>query len=99
RVGGFHRANQSLCFHHPERVFSHKVLRVVNRWHCSRIPEYHSSFMHVLSRRVLTFVLVCCALAACRRQEDAAPPLVTPSVAMARNEASVGSPVEMTYKF
>lgn len=45
------------------------------------------------------FVLVCCALTACRRQEDAAPPLVTPSVTMARSEASVGSPVEMTYKF
>ena len=44
-------------------------------------------------------VLACAAVTACRKQEDTAQPLVTPSVTLARMDAAVGSPVEMTYKF
>jgi hypothetical protein len=38
-------------------------------------------------------------VAACRRAEDTAPPVATPSVTLSRGEAAVGSPIEMRYRF
>lgn len=48
----------------------------------------------------------CCVLAlllisgaACGRTEDTAPAVATPTLALARSEAAVGSPLEMKYRF
>jgi hypothetical protein len=49
--------------------------------------------------RFLTVFLLCTSLIACQRQEDDAAPMVTPAVTLARADATVGSPVEMTYRF
>jgi hypothetical protein len=43
--------------------------------------------------------LLAAALTACQRQDDTAPALVTPTVSLARADAAVGSPIEMTYRF
>jgi hypothetical protein len=43
---------------------------------------------------VLTLVAVSCG-----RSEDAAVPVATPTVALARSEAAIGSPLEMNYRF
>jgi hypothetical protein len=45
------------------------------------------------------FVLLAISLSACGRAEDTAPPVATPSVTLARSAASIGSPLEMTYRF
>src|SRR4051794_31086062 len=70
-----------------------------SRWHCSRIPEYHSTFMRAWSFRVFALLLVSVLAPACRQKADTAPPIVTPSITLERTDASVGSPVEMTYRF
>jgi len=46
----------------------------------------------------LVFVISTLALG-CQRKADTAPPIVTPSITLERSDASVGSPVEMTYRF
>lgn len=47
-------------------------------------------------------VLVLAALvssSACGRPEDTAPPVATPTVALSRTDAPVGSPIDITYRF
>jgi len=43
--------------------------------------------------------LLALACVSCGRREDTAPPVATASVTLARQQASVGSPLEMTYRF
>jgi hypothetical protein len=45
------------------------------------------------------FVLLAISGFACGRAEDTAPPVATPSVTLARSAASIGSPLEVTYRF
>jgi hypothetical protein len=52
--------------------------------------------------RVFAIAVICAILAgsgACRRTEDNAPPVATPSFAANRQRVPLGSPVEVTYKF
>jgi hypothetical protein len=48
-------------------------------------------------------VIVCLLLAAtlggCRQEEPPTPPLATPSVALSRPQAALGSPIDITYRF
>ena len=50
---------------------------------------------------VLRFALVLVAIsaAACGRTQDTEPPVATPTVALARTEAALGTPLEMKYRF
>jgi hypothetical protein len=48
---------------------------------------------------VFTLLLLSVIAPACRQKADTAPPIVTPSITLERSDASVGSPVEMTYRF
>jgi hypothetical protein len=53
--------------------------------------------MSVIARLLLlAFALVAVA---CGETEDTAPPVATPSVTLSRSEATVGSPLDMTYRF
>jgi hypothetical protein len=47
--------------------------------------------------RVALLLLV--TAAACGRKEDTAPPVATPTVTLARQQAAVGSPLDMKYRF
>jgi hypothetical protein len=47
----------------------------------------------------LAIVAFAFAAAACGRSEDTAAPVATPTVTLARREASIGSPLEMKYRF
>jgi hypothetical protein len=55
-----------------------------------------------MSSRVNVFVCAVVALAAasgCSRQQESAPCVATPSVALARDRAAIGSPLTFTYRF
>jgi len=45
------------------------------------------------------YLLAVAALAACGRTQQAEAPVATPSLTLARNDASIGMPIEMTYRF
>jgi hypothetical protein len=47
----------------------------------------------------LAFLLAVVAAAACGRKDDTMPPVATPTVTLARQQAAVGSPLEMKYRF
>ena len=49
--------------------------------------------------RLLPAIVLACGLAACSRGEDTEPPVATPSVTMARPDAAIGSPMDLTYRF
>src|SRR4051812_18687647 len=66
---------------------------------CSRIREYHSTQMRRSSLRLLPLFLLLATVSACQRKADNAAPLVTPTVSLAKGDAAVGSPIEMTYGF
>ena len=52
------------------------------------------------SLRVLVFVVAIGVLAAgCARTQDTDAPVATPAVTVARNDAAVGTPLEMNYRF
>ena len=64
--------------------------------------NYHlEKFMRLkfLSRSAMALVAAGLSLAACGGQEEAAPPVATPSVALNRERAPLGSPIDITYKF
>ena len=44
-------------------------------------------------------LLAASAFSACQASDPAAPPMVTPSVALSRTKVPLGAPIEMTYKF
>ena len=55
-----------------------------------------------LARRALSLaaaLFIVCAATGCRRKPPAAPPAATASVALNRDKAPLGSPIEMSYKF
>jgi hypothetical protein len=47
----------------------------------------------------VALVLLALSAGACGRTEDTAPPVATPSLTLARSQASIGSPLEMKYRF
>ena len=49
--------------------------------------------------RLRVYLLAVAALAACGRTQQAEAPVATPSLTLARNDASIGMPIEMTYRF
>jgi hypothetical protein len=42
---------------------------------------------------------LCAGIAGCSRPAEEAPPVATPTVTISRNDASVGAPVDVTYRF
>lgn len=44
-------------------------------------------------------VIAACLIAGCSKETEEAPPVATPSIALNRTDAAVGSPIEITYKF
>ena len=48
---------------------------------------------------LIAFVTVASVFAACRSKQPVAPPVATPSVALARSRVALGSPLDITYKF
>jgi hypothetical protein len=51
------------------------------------------------SPTLFALFLLVALVPACQKKEDTAAPIVTPTITLERSDASVGSPVEMTYKF
>jgi hypothetical protein len=51
------------------------------------------------SHALALFIVLLAGSTACRRAEPAAPPVATPAVAINRDKAALGSPIELTYKF
>jgi hypothetical protein len=49
--------------------------------------------------KTLCMAVALAPLAACGRSEPAGPPVATPSLALSREKAAIGSPVELTYRF
>jgi hypothetical protein len=47
----------------------------------------------------ISFAAIALYVAACSRTEDTATPVATPTVSVARSQASIGSPLEMKYRF
>jgi hypothetical protein len=48
---------------------------------------------------LLTAAILCTTVAGCARPVDDTRPVATPSVALSRSDAAVGSPVDVTYRF
>jgi hypothetical protein len=48
---------------------------------------------------VTALVLTWCCAAACSKPPEEVPPVATPSATLSRSAASVGSPIDVTYKF
>jgi hypothetical protein len=51
------------------------------------------------SHRVALVALAAASVAACGRKQDTAAPVATPTVTIARPQVSIGSPLEMKYRF
>ncbi|HKE86502.1 MAG TPA: hypothetical protein VKB50_22250 [Vicinamibacterales bacterium] len=51
------------------------------------------------STRLFFLLILAGVLVACGRKKDEATPIATPSLKLSRTEASIGSPIEMTYRF
>ena len=52
--------------------------------------------------RIIGFVLlltVAVSLPSCRRKDSGGPPLATPSIALSRDKAPLGSPIDVSYRF
>ena len=56
-------------------------------------------FMHSRLSAVVCAVVALAAATGCRRQEESAPCVATPSVTLERDRAAIGSPLKVTYKF
>ncbi len=56
---------------------------------------------HIARAAVTTLaaVALCVTVSACSRQPEQASPVATPTVTLARSDAAVGSPVDVTYRF
>ena len=59
----------------------------------------HSKFQIPNSKFLIFGVVALVILPACRRKAVAAPPVATPSVALNRSKAPLGSPIDITYRF
>ena len=55
--------------------------------------------MRIIWSAVLIAVAVAVSVAGCRRKAPSEPPLAKPSIALSRNKAPLGSPIEVTYRF
>ena len=55
--------------------------------------------MHSRLSVVVCAVVALAAATGCRRQEESAPCVATPSVTLERDRAAIGSPLKVTYKF
>jgi hypothetical protein len=53
----------------------------------------------ITSHRVALVALAAASVAACGRKQDTAAPVATPTVTIARPQVSIGSPLEMKYRF
>jgi hypothetical protein len=53
----------------------------------------------ITSHRVALVALATASVAACGRKQDTAAPVATPTVTIARPQVSIGSPLEMKYRF
>jgi len=49
--------------------------------------------------RLFLLLILAVVLVACGRKKDEATPVATPSLKLSRTEASIGSPIDMTYRF
>jgi hypothetical protein len=50
-------------------------------------------------RALVPILFVVAAAASCGRSADEAPPVATPTIALARNEVAIGSPLDIVYRF
>jgi hypothetical protein len=55
--------------------------------------------MHSRSSVLLCILVATAASGACRRQTESTPCVATPSLALSRDRAALGSPLKLTYKF
>src|SRR5262245_32336403 len=51
------------------------------------------------SARSFVVLTVICAVSGCSKKVDNAAPVATPALTLSRTDASVGSPIDVTYKF